>query len=223
MSQVVQSKSKLEEARRQERSQKREKSPWATSISIESGSTDTVQLSRKPAHQAGVESLLLKREAELITNSPQRAMQVDAGGSRQIREGKEEADNCRLSEMADAKQKGVKAVQKRRERHRARCEEVRSGETSFDVCPLRKGGGRRVSATEQENMKKKIAVSTWGLLCFSLCQEEEGVPMAASCLSPGCHFLHSFPSTAFEISSIWVENGLFQVHRNFKITLHNLA
>lgn len=154
MSQVVQSKSKLEEARRQERSQKREKSPWATSISIESGSTDTVQLSRKPAHQAGVESLLLKREAELITNSPQRAMQVDAGGSRQIREGKEEADNCRLSEMADAKQKGVKAVQKRRERRRARCEEVRSGETSFDVCPLRKGGGRRVSATEQENMKK---------------------------------------------------------------------
>ena len=48
-----------------------------------------------------------------------------------------------------------------------------------------------------------------------------GVPMAAGGLSAGCHFLQSLPSTAFEIRSTWVENGLFQVHGNVRIALHN--
>ena len=56
---------------------------------------------------------------------------------------------------------------------------------------------------------------------LSLCTWGAGVPMAAGRLSAGCHFLQSLPSTAFEIRSMWVENGLFQVHRNVKIALHN--
>lgn len=38
----------------------------------------------------------------------------------------------------------------------------------------------------------------------------------------GRHSFQPFPSTAFESTSLRVENGLFQVHRNFKITVQTL-
>lgn len=98
-----------------------EKSLRATSTQTESERTDRVQLSRQPASQAGMKSPANEREKQLIETAPSEERRHLQKAHTKSGRGKREAENLGLSEAADAKQKakqkGVKAAQKQRERH----------------------------------------------------------------------------------------------------------